>query len=420
MESKEAELLRCVWVNGPIVVGAGPSGLATAASLGQLGVPCVVLDRSDCIASLWHYRTYDRLKLHLPKQFCQLPFLPFPPHFPDYPSKHQFLSYVNTYASRFNIRPRFNQSVRSARFDPLCGLWRLRTLDLSSPDSKRTVEYISRWLIVASGENAEPVLPDIPGLEQFAGPLLHTSQYKSGEHFRGQRVLVVGCGNSGMEVSLDLCNQGAVPYMVVRNSVHVLPREILGFSTFGISMALLKWLPLRVVDKFLLLCALTTFGRTKKHGIPRPKIGPLELKNVAGKTPVLDVGALAKIRQGKIKVMPGVKEVTCHGAKFVDGQELEFDSVVLATGYKSNVPSWLEGIDHFSEDGMPKMPFPNGWKGEHGLYTVGFTRRGILGACADASRIARDVALQWRTPATEPTRFIVSKGSPTPPPHIRN
>ncbi|CAN6442084.1 unnamed protein product [Victoria cruziana] len=179
-------------------------------------------------------------------------------------------------------------------------------------------------------------------------------------------------------------------------------------------MGLLKCFPLRLVDRFLLMCALVAFGDTKKHGIPRPKVGPLELKNVAGKTPVLDVGALSKIRERKIKVMRGVKEVTCCGAKFVDGQEVEFDAIILATGYKSNVPSWLKGTEsttHFSEDGMPRLPFPNGWKGDNGLYTVGFTRRGILGACADATNIAHDIAEQWRTPATETTRFVVSKRS---------
>ncbi|KAK1555690.1 hypothetical protein Q3G72_030030 [Acer saccharum] len=67
---------RCIWVNGPVIVGAGPSGLATAACLREQGVPFVVLERADCIASLWQKRTYDRLKLHLPKQFCQLPKLP--------------------------------------------------------------------------------------------------------------------------------------------------------------------------------------------------------------------------------------------------------------------------------------------------------------------------------------------------------
>ncbi|CAL1375134.1 unnamed protein product [Linum trigynum] len=378
-----------VWVNGPIIVGAGPSGLAAAACLSQHGVPSLILEKSDCIASLWQYKTYDRLKLHLPKQFCQLPFLGFPENFPKYPTKHQFVSYLESYAAHFNIRPKFNQSVSSAEFDPAKSLWRVHTDEFV---------YISRWLIVATGENAEPFVPEIRGLGKFKGKVVHTSDYKSAKEFGGQKVLVVGCGNSGMEVSLDLCRNNAVPYMVVRNTVHVLPREMFGMSTFGVAMALLKWLPLKMVDRLLLLTATFILGSTDELGLRRPKTGPLELKNVTGKTPVLDVGALSQIRSGKIKVMEGVKEITKCGAKFNNGQEKEFDSIILATGYKSNVPSWLKGGNSFTEDGMPKTEFPNGWKGhEKGLYAVGFTRRGLQGTSSDAVKIAADVASQWRS-----------------------
>ncbi|CBI20984.3 unnamed protein product, partial [Vitis vinifera] len=333
--------------------------------------------------------TYDRLKLHLPKQFCELPLYRFPEDFPKYPTKQQFISYMESYASHFSIHPRFKQQVQRAYFDPSCKLWKVQTQDF---------EYISRWLIVATGENAEPLIPEILGLERFRGRVVHTSVYKSGSDFRNQRVLVVGCGNSGMEVSLDLCRYNASPHIVVRNTVHVLPREMFGLSTFGVAMALLKWLPLRLVDKFLLLVANFTLGNTDHLGLRRPKTGPIELKNATGKTPVLDVGALSQIKSGKIKVMEGVREITRNGAKFLDGQEKEFHSIILATGYKSNVPSWLKSGDFFTQDGgMPKTPFPNGWKGGDGLYTVGFTRRGLLGTASDAVNIARDIAEQWRT-----------------------
>jgi len=84
--------------------------------------------------------------------------------------------------------------------------------------------------------------------------------------------------------------------------VHVLPREMFGLSTFGVAMALLKWFPLRLVDKFLLLVANLILGNTDRLGLRRPKTGPIELKNATGKTPVLDVGALSLIKSGKIKV----------------------------------------------------------------------------------------------------------------------
>ena len=85
--------------------------------------------------------------------------------------------------------------------------------------------------------------------------------------------------------------------------VHVLPREMLGRSTFGLSMWLLKWLPMQLVDRFLLIVSWLMLGDTARFGLDRPGLGPLELKNLSGKTPVLDVGTLAKIKSGDIKVL---------------------------------------------------------------------------------------------------------------------
>ncbi|ESR56933.1 hypothetical protein CICLE_v10023818mg [Citrus x clementina] len=386
---------RCIWVNGPVIVGAGPSGLATAACLRDQGVPFVMLERAECIASLWQKRTYDRLKLHLPKQFCQLPKLPFPEDFPEYPTKRQFIQYLESYAEKFEINPRFNECVQSARYDETSGLWRVKTAS-SAGSTKTEFEYICRWLVVATGENAERVMPDIEGLADFGGEVIHACDYKSGEKYKGKKVLVVGCGNSGMELSLDLSNHNASPSMVVRSSVHLLPREILGKSTFELATLMMKWLPLWLVDKILLILAWFILGNTESYGLKRPSMGPLALKNTMGKTPVLDIGALKKIRSGDINVVPGIKRISCGQAELINGEKLDIDAIVLATGYRSNVPSWLQESEFFSVNGFPKAPFPHGWKGNAGLYAVGFTRRGLSGASSDAMRIAQDIGKVWK------------------------
>ncbi|XP_027367036.1 probable indole-3-pyruvate monooxygenase YUCCA8 [Abrus precatorius] len=386
---------RCIWVNGPVIVGAGPSGLATAACLREQGVPFMVLERANCIASLWQKRTYDRLKLHLPKQFCQLPKLPFPEDFPEYPTKKQFIDYLESYARHFEINPRFNECVQCARYDETSGLWRVKTVS-SNGSTRNEFEYICRWLVVATGENAECVMPDIEGLGEFKGDVIHACDYKSGERFKGKKVLVVGCGNSGMELSLDLCNHSALPSMVVRSSVHVLPREIYGKSTFELAVLMMQWLPLWVVDKILLVLAWIVLGNIEKSGLKRPLEGPLELKNSKGKTPVLDIGALEKIRSGDIKVVPGIKRFTNCCVELVNGQKQDVEAVVLATGYRSNVPSWLQEGEFFSKNGFPKSPFPNAWKGNAGIYAVGFTRRGLSGASSDAMKIAQDIGQVWK------------------------
>lgn len=385
---RQLSVVKTVIVSGPVIIGAGPSGLAVAACLRARGVPSLVLERAHCIASLWQLKTYDRLRLHLPKQFCELPLMKFPAQFPTYPSKQQFVEYLEEYAARFEILPAFNESVVSAEYDDGTGFWRVRT---------DKAEYVTRWVVAATGENAEVVAPEIEGTTEFGGEVVHTSGYKNGSRFRAKKVLVVGCGNSGMEVCLDLCHHRALPSIVVRDAVHVLPREMLGKSTFGLSMWLLKWLPITLVDKLLLVLARVLLGDTTRLGLTRPHMGPLQLKNLSGKTPVLDVGTLDKIKRGDIKVYPAIKRLKYHAVEFIDGRTDNFDAIILATGYKSNVPSWLKGSEMFSdEDGLPKKPFPNGWKGEPGLYAVGFTKRGILGASMDAMKIAEDVEGSWR------------------------
>uniref|UniRef100_A0A0D9UYH1 Flavin-containing monooxygenase n=1 Tax=Leersia perrieri TaxID=77586 RepID=A0A0D9UYH1_9ORYZ len=391
-------------VPGAVIVGAGPAGIAVGAMLGLAGVAYVVLERCGCIASLWRHRTYDRLCLHLPKRFCELPLMPFPISFPEYPTRDQFLQYLDSYARRFSVEPVFRRAVISAEYDG--DSWWVYTREVIAGagagaggeqavlGSTMTV-YRSKWLVVATGENAEPVVPEIEGAGRFRGQIMHSSEYRNGEGYAGKRVLVVGCGNSAMEVCLDLCNHNARASMVVRDTVHVLPREMLGQSTFGLSVLLLRWFSVQTVDWLLLLLAHLVIGDTARLGIPRPSLGPMELKAVSGKTPVLDVGTIAKIKSGNIKVVPAIQCLREHGVEFVDGRTVDFDVVILATGYKSNVPYWLKEKEFFSEkDGFPRKS--NGWKGQNGLYAVGFSRRGLLGVSKDATNIVEDIVQRWR------------------------
>ncbi|CAD6202166.1 unnamed protein product [Miscanthus lutarioriparius] len=410
---QESSAAAACLVRGPIIVGAGPSGLAVAATLSQHAVPFTVLERSDGIADLWTNRTYDRLRLHLPKVFCELPHARFPADFPTYPTKHDFLRYLRSYAARFDVSPLFGRTVTRARYDADASLWRVTAVSSSTSaaadggvatTTETETEYVSPWLVVASGENAEVVVPTVKGRERFAGEVLHSSAYRSGERFKGMRVLVVGCGNSGMEMCLDLCEHGAMPFMSVRSGVHVLPREMFGASTFGIAMKLLRWLPIKLVDRLLLLVAKMILGDTEKHGLRRPKLGPLEIKNIAGKSPVLDVGAWSFIKSGNIKIVPEVESFTGgNGVRFVDGNEMAFDAVIFATGYRSNVPFWLKDDGElFTEDGKAKAEQASGdwWRGPNGLYRVGFSGRGLLGSGADALRAAADIAGRWQAEVT--------------------
>jgi indole-3-pyruvate monooxygenase len=194
-----------------LIVGAGPAGLATAACLSKHSIPYLIVEREDCGASLWRNRTYDRLKLHLAKEFCSLP---YPPNTPTYVPREEFVKYLDRY-----VQPRFCTEVVSAEYEDVGSkCWAVVARDTVSGAE---IRCHARYLVVATGENGVGRIPAIPGVESFPGEAIHSSIYKSGRSYAGQRVLVVGSGNSGMEIAYDLANHDADTTIVVRSPVRI-------------------------------------------------------------------------------------------------------------------------------------------------------------------------------------------------------
>ena len=309
-----------------VIVGAGPAGLAVAGCLRQTRVPFILLDRSDRIGAAWH-RHYDRLHLHTHKRWSALPYLPFPRDYPAYPSRQQFIDYLNAYTRKFQLEPRFGEHVTMARF--AADRWHITT-DHSS--------YRSRHLVIATGQAGEPNLPHWPGQETFRGRLLHSSAYTNGTEFRGKRVLVVGFGNSGGEIALDLSEHGAQAALAVRGPVNILPRDVLGIPGLAITSLLAK-LPARIADLLAAPAVRATVGRVQTLGLRPAEIGPFEQIKALGRIPLIDVGTLRRIRSGAIAVRPGIERFTEQGVAFVDGRQEPYDAVILATGYRPVLPA---------------------------------------------------------------------------------
>ncbi|KAK9067660.1 hypothetical protein SSX86_011771 [Deinandra increscens subsp. villosa] len=198
-----------------IIIGAGPSGLATAACLHKLSIPYIILEREDCIASTFNKKSYNRLHLHLAKKFCQLPHLPFPASFPTYVSRADFVKYLDDYAARFEINPMFCNFVKSARFDEGGEKWVVEA-EVGGGGGRW---FEGRFLVVATGETSDAFIPEVDGLSEFKGEVIHSTEYRSGEGYENKRVLVVGAGNSGMEIAFDLSNFGAKVSIVVRSPI---------------------------------------------------------------------------------------------------------------------------------------------------------------------------------------------------------
>src|SRR5690349_10157982 len=175
-----------------IVVGAGPAGLAVGACLRRLGLEPTILERGTAAGWSWHGH-YDRLHLHTVKDHSALPYHPFPAGVPRYPSRQEVITYLEGYATTFDLKPRFGEDVRR--------IWRTESGWHIETGSGR---YTAPDVVIATGYNRSPVVPVWPDQDLFRGRVIQSAVYRSPEEFRGRRTLVVGMGNTGAEIALDL------------------------------------------------------------------------------------------------------------------------------------------------------------------------------------------------------------------------
>ena len=218
-----------------IVVGAGPAGLACAATMCELGLKVAILERSDVVASVWR-RHYDRLHLHTDRGHSGLPGLAMPRSYPRFPSCAQVVEYLESYAAHFDLRPIFNSAVRTIRRDG--STWRVDT-------EKRS--FVAPAVVIATGWADFPHRPTWPGSDVYTGAVVHSTGYSNPAAFAHKRVLVVGFGNSGGEIALDLAQAGVDVTLAVRGPVQILPRELLGLPILTWAIAEAR-LPARVAD----------------------------------------------------------------------------------------------------------------------------------------------------------------------------
>jgi cation diffusion facilitator CzcD-associated flavoprotein CzcO len=355
-----------------IVVGAGPAGLAAAACLMHRGADCLVLEREPTVGAAWR-RHYDRLHLHTSKRTSALPFLPFPRSTPRYPSREEVVAYLERYAAAHRIAPRLGEEVRAAR--RIDGGWRVETA--------RGV-HLARHLVVASGACGEPVLPRWPGMDGFGGAVLHSSAYRNGAPWRGADVLVVGLGNSGGEIAIDLHEHGARPALSVRGPVSIMPRDVLGIPTATLAIATSR-LPPRVADALSRPIRRLALGDLARLGLAPPPYGPIGQIARTGKVSLLDVGTVALVRAGAIRLLGPIARFEAGGVVLEDGRRAPFAAVVLATGYRPAL-GWLGGV--------PGPDDPDA-AAAIGLHYCGFrvVATGVLREIGrEARRIARRIA----------------------------
>jgi indole-3-pyruvate monooxygenase len=367
-----------------VIVGASAAGLAVAAGLTRRRVPFVLLEQHPHVAHAWRNH-YQRLHLHTPRGRSGLPGFAMPSSYPRYPSRQQVVDYLEAYRAHFSIEPRYGRTVTA--IVRRGGGW-----SVSAGEDHFTTGNV----VVATGYSRVPFRPSWPDQGLCQSTILHSSQYRSGADFRGKRVLVIGFGNSGGEIAIDLVEQGADTSISVRGPVNVIPRDVFGIPILSAGIAM-NALPAKVADALSAPLIRLTAGDIEKLGFKRLPYGPIEQIRSTQRIPLLDIGTIALIRNGKLKLVQGIERFTAKGVEFSDGRREAFDAIVLATGYRPAIAEFLpDAIDVLGDDGVPRL---SGEAVVDGLYFCGFrvVPTGMLREIGvEAERIAGAIVHQSR------------------------
>jgi putative flavoprotein involved in K+ transport len=353
-----------------VIIGAGVAGLTAAFWLARLGVPAEVLECGESVGSSWRQR-YDRLRMNTCRWNMTLWLGRFPRGTPTFPTRDEFVRYMESYTAKHDLQVRFGVKVdRIDRIDRVADGWRLAT-----SDEERT----ARTVIVATGHERVPRLPDWPGHDRFAGRLLHSAEYHNPREFRGSDVLVVGSGCSGMEIAGDLVQGGAgrvrlavrtEPHIVLRNSIWG-PNDLLA--------AALQRVPTRIADSIDEFIRRKTVGDLSPWGLKLPEEGTFSaLRRDDSQPTIIDPDVVEAIKSGRLEIVAGVSSVDDTGVQLNDGTMLWPDAVIAATGFRTGLEPLVGHLGVLDDQGMPRDSY--GSAIAPGLYFLGYEKGvGVIG-----------------------------------------
>ncbi len=328
------------------IIGAGPMGLCTARQLQKHGISFVGFELHDDVGGLWdidnpHSTMYDSAHLISSKGTTQFSEFPMRDDVAPYPHHSEMRRYFRDYAEHFGLYEHYQFGTRVLRMERQEKGWKLYT-----EKAGVTREWQFEGVLIANGTLHKPNFAKLPG--QFSGELMHSSDYRSAEVFAGKRVLIVGCGNSACDITVDAVHRAASVDLSVRRGYYFLPKFLLGrpIDTFGGAVKLPRALKQRIDG--LLIRAL--IGKPSNYGLPDPDYKLYESH------PVVNSLVLHHLGHGDIKARRDVANVDGKWVTFTDGEQVEYDLILQGTGYKLDYPfiershlNWPEGA------GAPKL-----------------------------------------------------------------
>lgn len=322
-----------------IVVGAGAAGLGVAAELRRRGVDALVFDRALQVGGGWAGR-YEGLRLNTVRQLSGLRGSPIPRRAGRWVSRQEFAAYLRGISAGMRVEA----EVEVERVDRDGDGWVLST----SAGSR-----FAAAVVVAAGYDREPFLPDWPGLEGYAGELMHSSAYREAARHRGQDVLVVGPGNSGSEIATQLSAAGAGRVRLsVRTPVNLFPATVLGAPSTWLARAN-EEAPERIVDSVSRLTQRLAFGDLSGYGMPPAPRGVATELRERGLGPVLDRGFVRALKRGDIEIVAAVSRCEAGSVILADRTSIEPDMVIAATGYCPGLAPLVGHLGVLDDRGLP-------------------------------------------------------------------
>jgi cation diffusion facilitator CzcD-associated flavoprotein CzcO len=369
-----------------VAIGAGPAGLAAAAELQRAGVETVVLDKADRVGSSWAGH-YDRLHLHTSRGLSGLPGYRIPRRYGRWVARDHVLAYLAEYAALHALD--VHLGVAATSVERGVDEWRV---SWSRGDESGVIT--ADTVVVATGYNHTAKLPDLPGLETFAGTVVHSSAYRNPGLLGAREALVIGPGNSGAEIAADLADAGVRVSLAMRTPPNVVLRAVAGIPSQALVLSMSP-LPVRVQDALSGLLQRLVVGDLRKHGIPKAPRGIATQQLRDDVTPTIDVGLLRALKSGAVTVVAAVERFTKDAVVLADGTELHPDAVVLATGFRRGLESLVGDLGVLARTGRPLINADQQLAAHPGLYFLGYSNPltgNLRQVGLDATKIAKSVA----------------------------
>jgi hypothetical protein len=340
------------------VIGAGPAGLAVARALAERDLPYTHIERHTGPGGLWDIDNpgspmYESAHFISSKTLSGFGGYPMPDHFADYPPHRQILSYLTSFAEAYGLRERieFGIEVRNVAKNA-DGTWTVTRADGR--------ESVHRQVVVCTGSQWHPNIPELPG--EFTGEVRHTVTYRSADEMRGKRVLVVGAGNSGLDIACDAARVADHAVISMRRGYWFIPKHLFGRPVDTIAAGgphLPVWLQQKLFGALLRLLN----GDPRRLGLQKPDHKLFETH------PAINSMLLHHLQHGDITARPGLARTEGRTVDFTDGTSDDFDLILLATGYVHKVPAAQR---YFGDEQHPDL-YLSAFSREHeGLFGVGF------------------------------------------------